>query len=140
MQAATGSNDFVWGRAEKDRVGLLCKRFWSQGLKGQRDQAGQAWEHGANGRAGGFFRCDCDQFKMRMERDQADELRSGITAGACDGNANFSHSSVVIAVDIKKGKAGRLPFLSCGSGVLSFGVLEPLSGALLSVLLALFDS
>src|SRR4029079_17503098 len=40
----------------------------------------------------------------------------------------------------KKGKAGRLPFLSAGSGVLSFGVLEPLSGALLAVLLALFHS
>src|SRR6476620_7899357 len=51
---------------------------------------------------------------MRVERDQADELRPGITAGACDGNPDSSHGSlccsVVIAVDIKKGKAGRLPF------------------------------
>jgi hypothetical protein len=70
---------------------LLCKRLGSQSLKGQRDKTGQAWEHGANRRAGRFFRCDRDQFKVRMEHDQSDELRSGITAGPCDGNANFSH-------------------------------------------------
>ena len=65
---------FRMGEGEKDRVGLMCHRFWSQGLEGQWDQAATAWEHGANGRAGGFFRCDRDQFKMRMERNQADKF------------------------------------------------------------------
>src|SRR5678816_4812937 len=42
---------------------------------------------------------------MRMKSDEADEFRSGIAAGSCDGDSNFSHGNPFIAADIKKGKA-----------------------------------
>jgi hypothetical protein len=45
-----------------------------------------------------------------MQRDEPDELGSGIAAGACDGDTNLSHDNLFIAADIKKGKAERLPF------------------------------
>jgi hypothetical protein len=51
---------------------------------------------------------------MGMERDKADEFRSGVAARTCNRNSYLSHISTVlnlIAADIKKGKARSLPFL-----------------------------
>ena len=68
---------------------------------------------------GGFFRGHGNKFKMRMKGDEADEFRSGIAAGSCDGDANFSHGNLrFIAADIKKGKAEEPSlFHDSGSGV-----------------------
>ena len=135
------------GKGKEHRVGLLRDGFGCECLERQRNESGQAGKDRGDGTAGGFFRGDCNQFEVRMGGGEADEFRSGISACTGDGDTNLSHHSprtMRVASNNgghkKKGRPRSLPFFSIWLRRLALRVLEPLSCALLTILLPFLDA